>query len=155
MIEISVQTVVIFCMSRLHRDGFASRNEKLWHIVRYEHCDRKEKQFCMRYYQMVTHPSTNPIRRSLTPGTRLLDRRSVHRFTNLSVRQGFIPWKGRQCNPFMTHISSSVLKNNNSPTPSILRIVSKADTATREYRKKCTLTKYVQRRLMHPLGTYF
>ena len=42
-------------------------------IVRYEHCDRKEKQFSIRHYQMVTHPSTNPIRRRLTPGTRLLD----------------------------------------------------------------------------------
>jgi len=29
-------------------------------IVRYEHCDRKVKQFCMKHYQMVTHPSANP-----------------------------------------------------------------------------------------------
>ena len=35
----------------------------------------------------------------------------------------------------VTHISSSVSKYNNSP-PTSLRIVSKPDTATREYRKK-------------------
>ena len=104
-------------------------------IVRYEHCDRKEKQFCMTHYKMVTHPSTNSIRRRLTPGTRFLDHRNVHGFANLSVRL-LIPWTSRQCKPFMTYISKSVSKYNNSPTPSSLRIVSKPDTATREYLKK-------------------
>ena len=47
-----------------------------------------------------------------------------------------IPWRERQYKPFITHISSSVSKENNSPTPSSLRIVSKPNTATREYRKK-------------------
>ena len=104
-------------------------------IVRYQHCDRKEKQFCMRHYQKVTHPSTDPIRRRLTPRTRLLDHRGVHRFANHSVRL-LIHWTGHQCKPFMIHISSWVSKYNNSPTPSSLRIVSKPDTATQEYRKK-------------------
>ena len=77
---------------------------------------------------MVTHPSTNPIRRRLTPGTRLLDHRNVHRFANLDTLN----------RTSSTHINtcSSVSKYNNSPTPSSLRIVSKPDTATREYRKK-------------------
>ena len=104
-------------------------------IVRYEHCDRKGKQYCMRHCKMVTHPSTNPIRRRLTPGTRLLDHRSVHGFANLNVRL-LIPRTARQCKPFMTHISRSVSKYNNSPTPSSLRIVSKPDTATQEHLKK-------------------
>ena len=31
-------------------------------IMRYEHCDIKEMQFCIRHYQMVTHLSPYPIR---------------------------------------------------------------------------------------------
>ena len=116
-------------------------------IVRYEHCDRKEKQLYMRHCQMVTHPSTNPIRRRLTPKTRSLGHRSAPQRSTLDTRTG------RQCKPFMTHISSSISKYNIS---TCLRIVSKPNTATREYRKKSAqLTKYVQRRLMYPLGTYF
>ena len=83
----------------------ALRNEKLW---RYEHSDRKEKQFCMRHYQMVTYPNTNHIWRSLTSKTTLLDHRSIQRFTDLGVWQGLISWRGRECKTFMTHISSSV-----------------------------------------------
>ena len=79
------------------------------------------------------HPS-NPIRCSLTVRTRLFDHRSIHRIPNLSVQQDLIPWTGRQCKLFMTHISSLVI--NNSPTPSILQIVSKPDMATRKYCKK-------------------
>ena len=77
---------------------------------------------------MVTHPSTNPIRRRLTPGTRLLDHRNVHRFANLDTLN-------RTSSTYIT-TCSSVSKYNNSPTPSSLQIVSKSDTATREYRKK-------------------
>jgi len=110
-------------------------------IVRYEHSYRKEKQFCMRHYQMITYPSTNPIWRSLTSRTTLLDHRSIQRFTDLSVWQGLISWRGRECKTFMTHISSSVYKYSNSPTPSILRIVSKPATATREYRKKVLILR--------------
>ena len=98
--------------------------------MRYEHGDRKEKQFCRRHDQIVAHPSNNPIRRRLIPGTRLLIT-EVH----LSVRLLILSTE-RQCKPFMTHISSSVSKYNNSPTPSSLRIVSKPDTATRKYRKE-------------------
>ena len=54
-------------------------------IVRYEHSDRIEKQFCIRHYQMVIYPSTNPIWRSLTSRRRLLYHRSIQRFTDLSV----------------------------------------------------------------------
>ena len=46
---------------------------------------------------MVTHPSTNPIRWSWTPWTRLLDHRSIHRFPNPRVRQDLVPWTRRQC----------------------------------------------------------
>ena len=84
-------------------------------IVRYENCDRKEKQFCIRHYQMVTHPSTNPIRWRLTPRTRSLGHRSAPQCSTLDTRTG------RQCKPFFTHISSSVSKYNSSPTPSSLR----------------------------------
>ena len=55
----------------------------------------------------------------------------VYRSVRLSI-----PWRERQYKPFITHISSSVSKENNSPTPSSLRIVSKPNTATREYHKK-------------------
>ena len=81
---------------------FAWWSEKLW---RYREIwvlrSKKRNKVCTRHCQMVTHVSTqpiqvsNPIRRGLTPRTRLLDHRSIHTFANISVRKGLIPWTGR------------------------------------------------------------
>ena len=65
-IMIMVQTVIILfayepALKYSFEISLLRKMKSCGDIVRYEHCDRKEKQFRLRYYQMVTHPSTTKV----------------------------------------------------------------------------------------------
>jgi len=111
-------------------------------IVRYEHCDRKEKQFCMKHYQMVTHPSANPRDCLITKVFTDSQTSAFNKvwFPEQDVNHSWHTWVAqfKSITTLLLWVSYEVSKPERPPESIV--------------KKSAQLTKYVQCRLMYSMG---